>query len=194
MSRQELCRAIAAGLVFSALSYAGAAAEDVQINETMNNLYIADHHTHQYVGNNVIIAPRDHTQTAVKLDYESLVELKADSHIRINGHTGIKADHTDIALQAGANTDITAVSTDRDSAYGIYNTVGLFPPCCWQQYDYSERLGPLTGHWHIFRRHWQYGELDGRHIPAGIRGKQDYGRYHRHRIRHGQYDYFVWKP
>ncbi len=125
MSRQELCRAIAAGLVFSALSYAGAAAEDVQINETMNNLYIADHHTHQYVGNNVIIAPRDHTQTAVKLDYESLVELKADSQIRINGHTGIKADHTDIALQAGANTDITAVSTDRDSAYGIYNTVGL---------------------------------------------------------------------
>ena len=104
--------------------HAGAAAETIQLKESMNNAYIAAHHTHRYDGEAVSIDPTDKTKPAIELKYEKEVEIHADSSIRLDGHTGIKTDHSDILLQAGSNTDITAVSEDRDDAYGMYNAVG----------------------------------------------------------------------
>ena len=104
--------------------HAGAVAETIQLKESMNNAYIAAHHTHRYDGEAVSIDPTDKTKPAIELKYEKEVEIHADSSIRLDGHTGIKTDHSDILLQAGSNTDITAVSEDRDDAYGMYNAVG----------------------------------------------------------------------
>ena len=124
MNTRRLQQIIFLGLAMSMWGHAGAAAENIQLKESMNNAYIAAHHTHRYDGEAVSIDPTDKTKPAIELKYEKEVEIHADSSIRLNGHIGIRTDHSDILLHAGSDTAITAVSGDTDDAYGMYNAVG----------------------------------------------------------------------
>lgn len=55
MNTRRLQRIIFLGLAMSMWGHAGAAAENIQLKESMNNAYIAAHHTHRYDGEAVSI-------------------------------------------------------------------------------------------------------------------------------------------
>ena len=67
MNTRKLQRTIFLGLAMSMWGHAGAAAETIQLKESMNNAYIAAHHTHRYDGEAVSIDPTDKTKPAIEL-------------------------------------------------------------------------------------------------------------------------------